>query len=154
MRPTEADNFFHVADALLDELDGSPAEVAEWEACANARYRAAISRAYYAVFLEIKYGVLPLRDEWLRASQTFPRHQVHRRFVDAIRAVPDGHRLARDLNQLSKSRNAADYVWDAPYHRTHVEQELKVARRLLGELARLTAREWERAADRLAQQGA
>lgn len=147
--PTNKDNFLHVATALLDDVEGTAAEVAEWAGCENARFRAAVSRAYYAVLLEVKYRVIGLRPEWRRSPQSFPRHRIHGILADAIRAIRSGYTLSRSLRQLSTSRNNADYVWDSVYRRETAERELDLAHNLLADLSRLTERDWQAIADRL-----
>jgi hypothetical protein len=147
--PTNKDNFLHVATALLDDVEGTPAEVAEWAGCENARCRTAVSRAYYAVFLKVKYRVLSLRPEWRRSPQSFPRFRVHGILANAIQAARSGKALSQDLRQLSAARKDADYDWNSVYRRDDAEVELDLARTLLADLSRLTEREWQAIADRL-----
>lgn len=147
--PTRTDNFLHVATALLDDVEGTEAEVAEWNGCENARCRAAVSRAYYAVFLEVKYRVIKLRPEWRRSPATFPKIKVHGAIEKALQAVHRGQLLSRNYRQLSDSRKDADYNWSSAYQRDMAEVELNVARKLLADLSRLTAQDWQAVADRL-----
>jgi hypothetical protein len=147
--PTSKDNFLHVATALLDDVEGTPAEVAEWAGCENARCRTAVSRAYYAVFLEVKYRVIGLRPEWRRSPRSFPRLRVHGILASAIQAARSGKALSQDLRQLSVARKDADYDWNSVYRRDHTEVELELARRLLADLSRLTEHDWQSIADRL-----
>jgi uncharacterized protein (UPF0332 family) len=147
--PTPTDNFLHVAVALLDDVEGTEAEVAEWVGCENARFRTAVSRAYYAVFLEMKYRVIGLRPEWRRSPATFPKIKVHGIFEQAIQAAPSGKILSRGIRQLSDLRKNADYEWNASYQRHRAEQALILARTLLADLSRLTERDWQAIADRL-----
>ncbi len=147
--PTSADNFLHVAAALLDDVEGTDAEIAEWVGCENARYRAAISRAYYAVFLDMKYRVIGLRPEWRHSPQSFPKIRVHDILASAIRAARFGSALSHDMRQLSTARKHADYEWDARYRRERAEKNLDLAQQLLAEFSRLTRKEWQAVADRL-----
>jgi len=147
--PTKTDNFLHVATALLDEVEGTEAEIAEWNGCENARFRAAISRAYYAVFLEVKYRVIGLRPEWRHSLENFPRAKVHGIVEKALRAARRGQLLSRNFRQLSDSRKNADYDWSSLYRRDMAEAELNVARTLFHELSRLTSQEWQAIANRL-----
>jgi uncharacterized protein (UPF0332 family) len=147
--PTKTDNFLHVATALLDEVEGTEAEVAEWNGCENARFRAAVSRAYYAVFLEVKYRVIDLRPEWRHSPAKFPKVKIHGIVEKALQAVNRGQLLSRNYRQLSDSRKDADYNWSSAYRRERAEVELNVARTLLADLSRLTERDWQAIADRL-----
>jgi hypothetical protein len=147
--PTDKDNFLRVATALLDDVEGTAAEVAEWAGCENARFRAAVSRAYYTVLLEVKYRVIDLRPEWRQSPESFPRNRIHGILADAIRAARSGYTLSRGLRQLSTSRKDADYVWDSVYRRETAERELDLAHKLLRELSRFTTRDWQAIADRL-----
>jgi hypothetical protein len=147
--PSDTDNFLLAADALLDDIEGSDEEVAEWRSFEIARSRAAVSRAYYAVFLKIKYRVIHLRREWREAPDTFPRFDVHSRCARALAVVRDGAALSDDLRQLSTSRKDADYEWDVPYTCEGAEAELEVARALMRRLDALTEIEWRKYANRL-----
>jgi hypothetical protein len=148
--PSEADNFLLAAEALLDEIEGTAEETVKWDGFSNARSRAAISRAYYAVFLKIKYRVIRLRSEWRSDPATFPAYNVHARFISALRVVRNGRELSDTLFQLSKSRTDADYVWDEAYTVVQADGEVQLARTLMGDLSKVNDFDWKKFADRLA----
>lgn len=147
--PTERDNFLRVAQVLLEEASVPEEKASEWAGCENARSRAAISRAYYGVFLRIKYAVIPLRPEWARRPEAFPQYRVHGKLGAALRAAPSGHRLSRDFFQLADARKHADYAWNTRYGRRTADAEVRLARRLVADLDLLADPEWQTVADRL-----
>jgi hypothetical protein len=148
--PTDADNFLLAAEALLDDIEGTAEETAAWDGFSNARSRAAVSRAYYAVFLHIKYRLIRLRSEWRNDPSSFPAFNVHARFIAALRVVRNGRDLSDTLFQLSRSRTDADYVWDSRYSPDHAVGEVELAKALMDDLGRVNDFDWKKVADRLA----
>jgi uncharacterized protein (UPF0332 family) len=140
--PSDNDNFLLVAEFLLDEIEVAENEAEEWAAFENSRCRAAVSRAYYAVFLAIKYRLIGLRSEWQRDPSSFPSFNVHRLFTRAIREVRRGTEISRMLGQLSHARAEADYVWSTSYTPGLAVNEVDLARDLMDRLNQLTDVEW------------
>jgi hypothetical protein len=151
--PTDADNYLLVAESLLEEIDGTEEQVAEWEAMENSRVRAAVSRAYYAVFLRIKYRLIRLRGEWRADPSRFPSTDVHSLLTRALRSVPACRPVADDLRHLIDSRVQADYEWHTPLPRSLAVGEVRLARTLMSQLGRMNDFDWKRIADRVAEAG-
>lgn len=86
---------------LAQELAGQPGNPASQE----ARLRAAVSRAYYAVFC---MGRNYLREQ---EGRQVPSRDVHRYVRDAFKKSPDRlhKQIGYDLDRLRSDRNKADY---------------------------------------------
>ena len=89
--------------SLAQELAGQP--VSPRPAEQEARLRAAISRAYYAVFCRARNH---LRD---KERRTIPRKDIHKYVREEFRSRPDQLRqqIGHDLNRLHIDRCKADY---------------------------------------------
>lgn len=105
----QPDDFAAVADFLVthaEQIDES-----EWDARVNGRSRAAISRAYYAVFLTLKAAVQAQRRDGF-----FPEHDVHAALYQAILAkLGYSHPLTLKLRSLRRQRRSADYDLSAAF---------------------------------------
>jgi hypothetical protein len=111
--PTFKDDFRVVADYLLaEDPDGDP----DWRDCANSRARSAVSRAYYAVFLHLKYALIDADDTWRRRPTSFPSVGVHGLLSSALRTVlSESNSLVKSFEQLRLARAPADYEWERSY---------------------------------------
>lgn len=121
--PDASDNFLTVARYLI--ADTAPdGEDPAWQACENARARAAASRAYYAVFIALKLRVMPyLR----RSKRNFPANDAHRRVLLALRKAGH-HSTAAKLEELRREREHADYEWDEAWTAQRAEDSVRKGR--------------------------
>ena len=142
--PSKTDNFRIVAERLLDELEDDESEEARaWLGCENARFRSAVSRAYYAAMLDLKYRlVVHMRDV------AFPSRGVHghlqRAVRDGLKSGPrrsHGYIVANKLRDLSGWRNEADYDWASAFRIETVEEALDLADELRSDFGNLTPNE-------------
>ena len=134
--PSQSDNFNIVASKLVEEDD----EDLEWRRCANARSRAAISRAYYAVFLALKYRLLPLRHNW---PKDFPTVNVHTKLARALAGAGVARPIARTLGELRTRREHADYEWNTAVDEDTADSMVQKAGRALEEIATLSRKDAE-----------
>jgi uncharacterized protein (UPF0332 family) len=113
--------FADVAECLLETHTGEvTSEDDLWKCCEIARYRAAVSRAYYAVFQQLKRRVAPARLGW-----RFPEHNVHAKVRRAVEEVlGTNHYLATTLLSLLRKRNRADYDLEHSFSRSEAESLL------------------------------
>ena len=73
----------------------------------EAGYRSAVSRAYYACHLLARDRLFGLDAAQWRAS---PRRPSHYAVIDAVRGRLPSDRTARDLEDMKRMREVADYV--------------------------------------------
>ena len=110
------------------------ARVSGRRAGSEARLRAGVSRAYYAVFASARNR---LRDA---AGVAIPTTENPHRFVaEQYQSEPDP-RLAQigiDLGRLRVARNRCDYDDEVPGLRRLAERSLARARQVLADLSRL-----------------
>lgn len=106
LTPTE--HYAAVAEELVVEFDD---DAPEWNACQMGRWRSAISRAYYSVFLAFKQRLIEARRGDFPKS--FPRVDVHRKLRQAVGNVlgTGPGSLSSTLRELSEKRTDADYDW-------------------------------------------
>jgi len=151
--PTATDNFLVVARHLALH---SATEIpdAEWSAAENARFRATISRAYYAAFLQLKYH---LKSQIEAYGGCFPyKDRVHNAVLKAVEDVlarlnsPHKNTLPKKLWNLHRDRNAADYVWDARRAQRQADDSIENARVVMEQIARLSGRETDEIAKEIA----
>lgn len=142
--PTQEDNFRTVARFLAEDfanLDDDEYEAA-WDRCENARSRAAISRAYYAAFLALKYRLSHHRQEW---PENFPSRRVHGKVIQALSEVLESsgrpHPLAHNFRQLRRFRERADYEWHHPERAGVVRTALRVSEEALAQVSALSRQE-------------
>jgi uncharacterized protein (UPF0332 family) len=92
---------------------------AEWHAAADARYRSAVSRAYYAAFLFLREKIIPTR-AWPPGG--FPKVGVHNKVLRAVEgAFPPNHQIPTKLRTLLEERGLADYDLAATFDRLSAE---------------------------------
>lgn len=133
MTPTE--HYATVANELCEEFEDSP----EWTSCQPGRWRSAISRAYYSVFLALKERLIAARP--VEFSRRFPRVDVHRKVRKAVGNVlgtaPGS--LANALRALSERRTDADYDWwSVAVRKNDVVTHLSRAKRARAKIAALS----------------
>jgi len=107
--PFDVSDVFLVAECLSCDHDEIPLDY--WGKTHQGRWRSAVSRAYYSVFLELKKIV---RTE--RPGFRIPKEGVHetmRDALDATRGVTEGFRGA--FLTLRRKREDADYNLDQMY---------------------------------------
>lgn len=97
---------FHDVACLLLEDSITPGECQDdWTACSESRSRSAVSRAYYAVFRELKRELIQARESWV-----FPQVDAHRKLRIAVQEVLGStHPLTNHLKVLVRERVKADY---------------------------------------------
>lgn len=145
--PSGVDNYFVVAERLLDDLDEDedPDFAAEWAACENSRARSAVSRGYYAAFLKLKYLLQP---HMQRAGTAFPKQGVHGKVRGSIAAIRKSV-LANKIRDLSDARARADYDWSGEFGAEVARDFLIDADDVMADIDRLTPLEIARIADEL-----
>jgi uncharacterized protein (UPF0332 family) len=97
--------YLDVAQELADQAAEASPELQE------AKYRAAISRAYYAVFCSARQHLSSID----RISE--PKYDnIHSHVKEAFRKSPDENRqdIGNHLDRMRKYRNAADYDLNHP----------------------------------------
>lgn len=97
-------DMLELCEFLLNDED----EGAEWHAISEARLRCAVGRAYYAVFVQLKMMLIPVRPEW-KGGRGFPADGVHRNLRAALEESLAGTALADDYAFLMTRRGKADY---------------------------------------------
>lgn len=138
-----ADDFASVAD--LVRLALGKIDPATWDDCEAARARTAVSRAYYAVFLQLKGKLLGART-WTE----FPRKDVHRKLTDALTAALGGsHKLVLLYRPLLNKRKLADYDAGREILPVTAESMATSAWTALDEIDALSPAEIRRIADNL-----
>lgn len=100
--------YFNVSQELEEQAMNAPAALQE------ARLRASISRAYYAVFGRARHYLRrhdQIQEPHVLTGLNGERINIHQyvreRFLD--RADPDYQEIGETLNRLSQYRNIADY---------------------------------------------
>jgi len=132
---TPTDHYAYVANELCEEFDDYP----EWMSCQDGRWRSAISRAYYSVFLALKERLIAARPT--EFPKRFPRVDVHskvRKAVGAVLGTAPGS-LATALRELAERRTDADYEWwSLPVRELDVMRHLSRAKRVRARIAALS----------------
>lgn len=120
----------------------------QWEACAEARIRSSVSRAYYGAFLYLKAKLLPTRT-W--APQGFPQVSVHGRLMVALRdSLGRQNRIYLKFKALLDHRAAADYELDGDYPPEFAEDRCDDADDLIRWIDELSERKLAEIANRVA----
>lgn len=148
--PDATDNFNVVAGLLIDAFEHLDEEEfdALWERAGNSRVRSAVSRAYYSVFLALKYRLSRFRAEWPR---NFPRNAVHAKVQRALSgALGVSHALTGNFKQMERARSFADYDWTHPSRLGEARSAIQVARESLTYIDQLTDDELRKLAGELA----
>ena len=114
---------------LARELAGKSTDVSSEE----AKLRSAISRAYYAAFIQARNF---LRD---RDQITIPREKTHKYVIEQFQNSADEKRrkLGEKLQRLRDFRNQADYNDIFPKLLGKTEQALGLARRIISGISTL-----------------
>jgi uncharacterized protein (UPF0332 family) len=131
--PENLDTFLTVADYLVAETvprDDDPS----WTACENARARAAVSRAYYSVFIALK---LRLKPELHRIKRRFPSNDAHYRLLSALRAASHSS-LAASLEELRRAREDADYEWESSWSKLQARDFVRKGHQLMKRVVALS----------------
>lgn len=99
----------------------------------QAKLRSAISRAYYAAFIQARNF---LRDH---DNLTIPRKNTHQYVINQFRNSPDIMRanLGRNLQRLRSYRNQADYKDIVIGLASKSQEALSLSRRIISELGSL-----------------
>jgi hypothetical protein len=121
---------------LAQELDAQARQMGNGRASGGreAKFRAAISRAYYAAFwCGRRYF------ETATPPQTLPRHNPHLELQDLFGRYPSQFMrdIAFNLEQLHKLRNRADYNSTLPDIEDESARALRIANRLLNDIGNL-----------------
>lgn len=150
MPPTSpSEQYAFVATRLTAEAEAD----AQWTACRKGRWRSAISRAYYSVFLALKARLIEARPT--EFPRDFPRADVHKKVREAVGLVlgkaPGS--LAYMLRELSEARTAADYEWwdGTKVLEADVRMNLDRAERLCGVIDKIDAAQMKDIARELAR---
>jgi uncharacterized protein (UPF0332 family) len=96
--------YLNVAQELADQAAGAPPELQE------AKYRAAISRAYYAVFCRARHYLSSID------GISEPEYgNIHIHVKETFEKDPDKSRrhIGYNLDNMRQDRNAADYELDS-----------------------------------------
>lgn len=114
---------------LARELAGKSTNVSSEE----AKLRSAISRAYYAAFIQTRNF---LRD---RDQITIPREKTHKYVIEQFQNSADEKRrkVGEKLQRLRDFRNQADYNDTFPKLLGKTEQALGLARRIISGISNL-----------------
>lgn len=104
--------------------------VGEQDDLSEARYRTAVSRAYYAAFNRCRE--LAVRSGWRPSG----RSRDHRELVDWLAKKKGKYILARELSELRSVRNDADYDASAAVDswKSEADRCLKMAHSFLSDL--------------------
>jgi len=135
---------------------GDPATIPllDWSACANTRHRASISRAYYAVFVDLKCRLKPLVEA---EGGCFPVARAHTLLIQAVGAglrASGGTAwltLPKRLQKLKTARERADYRWDVAYAEPEAALRCREAAALLSDVDAFTAPQVQAIAKELAR---
>lgn len=100
----------------------------------EAIFRTAISRAYYAAFIQARNY---LRDKEKKRAPD--RNKAHQFVINQFQFSPDAFRtrIGRNLKRLRENRNLADYEDTVKGLRKLTTESLRLARFILTDLARL-----------------
>jgi len=93
-------SYLDVAQELTEQAEDAPPELQE------AKYRAAISRTYYAVFGRARHHLRYI-DGRKEPGYLNPHNHVTNTFIDD--PDPNRQRIGRHLSRMRDDRNAADY---------------------------------------------
>ena len=124
--------------ALAQELDAQARQTgnSKGQGLHEAKFRAAISRAYYAAFwLGRRYF------ETAQPPQYLPPYSPHLELQDLFHYYPGQimQAIAFNLRQLHKLRNRADYSPAMPHLEDASARALHLANRLLNDIGNLPA---------------
>lgn len=106
-----------IAEALLEVAASVPPDPARWDEAEDARFRSAVNRAYYGLFVYLKVKLEPARKGW-----TFPERGVHRHLRLALgEALGWTHPVYQAVVLLQRERSRADYEPDVSFSLSEVE---------------------------------
>ena len=117
----------------------------------EADYRSAVSRAYYACFLEARSVVfhtcLPQTKNMLDIGRL--KKIRHEKLLECLKATKDSavQQLGDDLAGLCSDRNAADYKMDSPCNHADARKAVETADIVLKDLAQIGASRIAKAVD-------
>jgi hypothetical protein len=144
-RPLSVEDFSNLADFLLESAATVPSNHAGWDDAENARFRSAVNRVYYGLFIYLKFKVEPTRHAW-----TFPQRSVHRHLRLALQNVLQStHPLVQAVKLLQRERGKADYELRHSLRLDEVEDLIDAATDALVEAQQLTPAQLAKVADEL-----
>jgi uncharacterized protein (UPF0332 family) len=135
--------------ALADELHEDSAagiDPAAWAGCDVERWRSAISRGYYALFLHLKIALLD--SGFLKFP--FPESGAHSAVSRAVRAaLKPYHPVAQKLVSLKLEREFADYSIALDVDKSYAQDRLDEAYDAMGAIDSLKPVQLQAIADKL-----